>query len=35
MGAPLAQWIKRIASRDVCISFFASTIGVGIAGYGS
>jgi hypothetical protein len=35
MGAPLAQWIMRIASRDVCISIFTSTIGVGSAGYGS
>src|SRR6266487_831854 len=35
MGAPLAQWIKRIELRDVCISIFVSTIGVGSDGYGS
>src|SRR6266849_165993 len=35
MGAPLAQWIKRIASRGLCIRIFASTIGVVIAGYDS
>src|SRR6266446_8257989 len=35
IGAPLAQWIKRIESRDVCISIFVFTIGVMIAAYGS
>src|SRR5260370_15995435 len=35
MGAPLAQWIMRIASRGVCIRIFVPKIGVVIAGYGS
>src|SRR6266487_3123847 len=34
MGAPLAQWIRRIASRGVCIGIFVSIIGVVIAVYG-
>src|SRR3989442_6773811 len=34
MGAPLAQWMMRIASRGLCICIFVSNIGVVIAGYG-
>src|SRR5260221_13488587 len=35
IGAPLAQWIKRIESRGLCIRIFVSKIGVMIAAYGS
>src|SRR5947209_16437843 len=33
IGAPLAQWMMRIASRGLCICIFVSNIGVVIAGY--
>src|SRR3989442_3059049 len=35
IGAPLAQWMMRIASRGVCIRIVVSTIGDVIAGYSS